>query len=168
MKKTIQEYTDYLFNCSFTDDSFDSENHEEHLDMSCELFEAYSWEDIYPVWIQQLHAKCPAPSDVINFVNLFFYYGAANRIIPNPVEFISYLYFMVDMDQYWDEAGDLFDGLTISVFSKNGLINMMEDPYYNPLKDERILTGVSEWKNGKVWQNEAPGNNARRNEEPER
>ena len=168
MKKSIQEYSDYLFKCSFTDDSFDPENHEEHLDMSWELFEGYSWEDIYPVWMQQLHTRCPAPSDVINFVNLYVYYGAADREIPNPVDFISYLYFMVDMDQYWDEAGDLFDGLTISVFSKNGLINMMEDPYYNPLKDERILTGVSEWKNGKVWQNEAPGNHARRNEEPER
>ena len=45
---------------------------------------------------------------------------------------------------------------------------MLEDPYYNPLKDERILIGVSNWKNGKVWQNEAAENYARRNEEPER
>ena len=53
--KTIEEYTDFLFNCTFTDDSFDPEDHEEHLEVSWELFKNYAWADIYPVWMQRLH-----------------------------------------------------------------------------------------------------------------
>ena len=144
--KTIDEYTNYLFNCCFTDDAFDPEDHEDHLKMSWELFDNYSWEDIYPVWVEYLHTKCDTPEDVINFVNLYIYYEGADQTVPNPIEFISYLYFKVDMDKYWDEAGDLFDGLAINILSKQGLVNTMENPYYNPLKDERILSGISAWK----------------------
>ena len=42
--KSIQEYTDYLLNCCFMDDSFDPEDHEDHLKASWELFENYSWD----------------------------------------------------------------------------------------------------------------------------
>ena len=146
MMKTIEEYTDFLFNCTFTDDSFDPEDHEEHLEASWELFKNYAWADIYPVWMQHLHSNCPTPSDVINFVNLYIYYEAADKPIPDPVEFISYLYFRVDMNEYWDEAGDMFDGLAISILSTAGLVDMMQDPYYTPLKDERILNGIANWK----------------------
>ncbi len=144
--KTIEEYSDYLLNCTFTDESFDPEGHTDHLEMSWELFDNYSWEDIYPVWIKHLHTNCKTPEDVINFANLYVYYEAADLPIDDPIGFISYLYYKVDMDKYWDEAGELFDGLTISVFSKKGLVDMMKDPYYSPLKDERILNAVSNWQ----------------------
>ena len=144
--KSIEEYTNYLFNCSFADDSFDPEDHEEHLKTSWELFENYSWEDIYPVWMQYLHSNCSTPEDVINFVNLYIYYEAADQPIKDPIGFISYLYYKVDMDKYWDDAGELFEGLAINILSKQGLVNMMEDPYYDPLKDKRILDAISNWK----------------------
>ncbi len=68
--KSIKEYTDYLLNCRITDDTFDPENHEDHLKASWELFENCPWEDIYPVWMRHLHGGCHTPADVINFVNL--------------------------------------------------------------------------------------------------
>lgn len=146
----IEEYTDYLLNCHFTDDSFDPEDHEDHLKASWELFEHYTWEDIYPVWIQHLHLKCPTPADVINFVNLYIYYEATDLKIPAPLDFVSYLYYRVDMNKYWDEAGELFEGLAISILSKHGLINMMKNPYYDPTKDERILNRIAALKNSKA------------------
>ena len=41
-------------------------------------------------------------------MNLYVYYDAASMKIPDPLDFISYLYYRVDMDEYWDEAGELF------------------------------------------------------------
>lgn len=146
--KTIKEYTDYLLNCRFTDDSFDPEDHEDHLKTSWELFENYQWEDIYPIWRQHLHTECTTPDDVINFVNLYIYYNAAELKIPDPLDFISYIYYRVDMDKYWDEAGELFEGLAINILSNHNLINMMQNPYYNPTKDERILVEIEKWKAG--------------------
>ncbi len=148
--KTIEEYTNYLLNCRFTDDNFDPEDHEDHLKASWELFENHSWEDIYPVWMRHLHTKCLTPADVINFVNFYIYYEAVDLKIPDPLDFISYLYYRVDMDKYWDEAGELFEGLAISILSKHGLINMMENPYYDPTKDERILSRIASLKNSKA------------------
>jgi len=144
--KTIQEYTDYLFHCNFTDESFDPEDHEDHLKASWELFDNYVWNEIYPVWTQYLHTHCATAEEVINFANLFVYYEAAEKPVPDSIEFISYLYYRVDMDKYWDEAGDLFDSIATSVLSKSGLISLMDDPYYSPLKDERILNGINMWK----------------------
>ena len=141
--KSIQEYTDYLLKCCFTDDSFDPEDHEDHLKASWELLENYSWEDIYPVWVRHLHENCPTSIDVINFVNLYVYYDAVGKKIPDPLDFISYLYYRVDMNLYWDEAGELFDGLAINILSNHDLTNMMEDPYYDPTKDERILSRIT-------------------------
>ena len=151
--KSIEEYTDYLFNCSFTDDSFDPENHEEHLRASWELFEHYAWKDIFPIWIKYLHSKCPTPEDVINFVNLYVYYEASDRPLDDPIEFIGYLYSKVDIDKYWDQAGELSEGLAINMLSRQWLINIMKDPYYVPLKDERILSAISKWKNNNAESN---------------
>jgi hypothetical protein len=145
--KSIQEYTDYLLNCCFTDDSFDPEGHEDHLKASWELFENYSWEYIYPVWMRYLHENCLTPTDVINFVNLYIYYDAASKKIPDPLDFISYLYYRVDMDLYWSEAGELFEGLAINILSNHGLTNMMEDPYYDPTKDARIQSRITALNN---------------------
>lgn len=58
--------------------------------------------------MHHLRAECATPADVINFVNLYVYYDAASMKIPDPLDFISYLYYRVDMDEYWDEAGELF------------------------------------------------------------
>ena len=144
--KTIEEYTNFLLNCCFTDDSFDPENHEDHLKTSWELFENYSWDKIYPVWMNHLYKNCTTPEDVINFVNLYIYYEATEQPINDPVRFIGYLYYKVDMDKYWDKAGELFDGFAISILSKNGLVNIKVDPYYNPLQDTRILKEINTFK----------------------
>lgn len=148
--RTIEEYSNYLLNCCFTDDSFDTEDHEDHLETSWELFESYRWDDIYPVWMHHLHAECSTPADVINFVNLYVYYDVASMKIPDPLDFISYLYYRVDMDEYWDEAGELFESLAINVLSNHGLVNMIKDPYYNPMKDERILSRMASLSNDEV------------------
>lgn len=92
----------------------------------------------------------PTPADVINFVNLYIYYEATDLKIPAPLDFVSYLYYRVDMNKYWDEAGELFEGLAISILSKHGLINMMKNPYYDPTKDERILNRIAALKNSKA------------------
>lgn len=54
------------------------------------------------------------------------------------------------MDQYSEDAGELFDGFAINVLSKNGLVDMKVDPYYSPLKDDRILSKIEELKKKKV------------------
>jgi hypothetical protein len=146
MKKSLEDYIYYLFSCNFKDENFDPEDKEEHLKESWNLSEDFSWSEIFPSLIKYLHEYCHTSEEVINFVNLYFYYGFGSNKIDDPISFISYLYYMVNIDQYWEEAGELFDSLSIQILTNNALIDIAENPYYSPLKDERILNGISCWK----------------------
>lgn len=66
------------------------------------------------------------------------------------LKILRYIYYGVSIRHYWDIASDLFDSLTISVLSADGLLNIMEEPYYNPLKDKRIQNGVTDRQCGKL------------------
>ena len=71
----------------------------------------------------------------------------ADEYNPDPYKFIGYLYARVNMDTYWEQAGDLFDSIAIDILSNQQLINLAEDPYYNPLKDKKV---IGEIKNGNL------------------
>ena len=140
--KTITEETNYLFNVDFLNDNFDAEGNEEHLDRAIQLIDTHPWNEIFNSWNNYLHNNCKTPEDVINFCNLFVYYGGTDQFIPRPYEFLGYIYYMVDTDKYWDEAGELIDGLSISVLEKAGEISSWNDPYYRSWKDPKILKEI--------------------------
>jgi hypothetical protein len=146
MINDIKNITKYLFNCDFFNDDFDPEGKEEHLDMAHELQEKYPWSDIIDEWHNYLYTNCRTAEDVINYANLFFYYEGADEYNPDPYKFIGYLYARVNMDTYWEQAGDLFDSIAIDILSNQQLINLAEDPYYNPLKDKNIIDEIARWK----------------------
>ena len=58
------------------------------------------------------------------------------------MKFIGYLYSRVDMDRYWDDAGELFERHAVSVLTKTGHLYMMETSCYDLLKDERVLDSI--------------------------
>lgn len=146
MIKNIKNITSYLFDCDFFSDDFDPEGKEDHLDKAQELQESFPWIDIINEWHNYLYSNCDTAESVINFANLFFYYEGADDYNPDPYKFIGYLYAKVDMDIYWEQAGDLFDSIAIDILSNQQLINISEDPYYNPLKDQNIINEIEKWK----------------------
>lgn len=145
MQESIKDITEYLYNCNFLDDNFDPENEEYHLDKANELCCTHQWNEIIEEWHKYLYEKCRTPEAVINFANLFYYYGGADRYNPEPYKFLGYLYKNVDMDVYWDNAGDLFDSIALNVLQNQGLIDIKNDPYYNPLEDKHILKEIDKW-----------------------
>jgi hypothetical protein len=146
MITSIYDTTLYLFSCNFFDDSFDPEGQEEHLDRAYELQKSYPWIDIITEWHNYLYNKCKTPEEVINFANLFFYYEGVSNYNPEPYKFLGYLYAKVDMDIYWDIAGDLFDSIAIDVLQNQCLIDLTENPYYNPLEDSNVIVEIDKWK----------------------
>ena len=146
MNEKIKAITAYLFNCNFLDDNFDPEDNEEHLLTAEKLQKDFLWKDIIVVWQEYLYTECTTANKVINFANLFFYYDGADNYVPEPYKFLGYLYAKVDMEHYWEQAGDLFDSISIDILSYQQLINLAEDPYYDPLKDPNILMEIENWK----------------------
>ena len=146
MNSSISEITSFLFNTDFFDDAFDPEDNEIHLDKAQELFESFPWNDIITEWHNYLFNNCHSPEDVINYANLFFYYGGSEEYNPEPYKFLGYLYSHVDMESYWEKAGDLFDSIAINILQNQQLIDLNEDPYYDPLKDPKIIKEIANWK----------------------
>ncbi len=146
-KNDIINTTNYLFHCDFFADDFDPEDNEEHLFAAYDLLKAHPWTDIYPVWNDYLHSNCKDAEAAINFANLYFYYGGTDEYIPDPYEFVGYLLYLIDLDKYWDVAGDMLDSLFNAVLSKSGKINLMSNPYYQAWKDPNVLAAVERYRN---------------------
>ncbi len=142
MEQTISSVTKYLFDCDFFADDFDPEGKEEHMEAAENLLKDYPWKDIYKEWSRYLHEECRTPEAVINFANLYMYYDGADNFIPDPGSFVGYLYYMVDMDKYWETAGETFDSLACEIMTKAGLVDLSKDPYYSPNDDSRILAEI--------------------------
>ncbi len=147
MNENIKTITNYLFNCNYFDEAFDPEGNEIHLDKAHELQENFSWKDIISEWHNYLYSNCHTAEEVINFANLYFYYEGADNYNPEPYRFLGYLYAHVDMNTYWDRAGDLFDSIAVRILNNQQLINIKDDPYYNPLKDDNIIREINKLKN---------------------
>lgn len=152
MKKTtkLAETTQYLFNCKFDDPDFDDESYE-HSDAAQVLIKEYGWPKVFDCWFTYLRENCPTEEDVINFANLFFYYGGTEHPIRDPYPFISYFYYRVDTKKYNDVATDIFDSIVIPLLSNIGEVNLENNPRYVPEKDQKILAAVEKWKNDGVY-----------------
>ena len=146
MEQTIKSISKYLLNCDFFSDDFDPEGKEEHLKAAEKFFADYPWNDIYKEWSRYLHEECKTPESVINFANLYMYYDGTSNFIPDPVAFVGYLYYKVDMDKYWDIAGETFDSLSCQIMTKAGLANLIQDPFYKPKDDPRVLAEIKKYK----------------------
>ena len=142
----ISSETEYLFGCNFFSKEFDPEGKEEHLDRANTLLEAYPWADIYDSWNTFLRTNCKTPEEVINFCNLFFYYGGTEQFIPEPYSFLGYIFSIVDWDEQWDKNGDFLDSFCISILEKAGELSLSKDPYYQPWNDPKIKNEVDRLK----------------------
>ncbi len=146
MNENINKITQYVFDCDFFSDDFDPEGNEAHLDKANELMESHSWNTIFPVWNNYLHTQCQNPEDVINFVNLYMYYGACEQCIPDPYDFVGYIFYKVDIRKYWDIAGDTIDSVANAVLQNSGKISLMKDPYYRAWEDPKVLEVIDNYR----------------------
>ena len=56
------------------------------------------------------------------------------------------IYYKVDMEKYWEEAGETFESLSISLLEECGKINLLKDPFYTPMNDLEILKHIEKWR----------------------
>ena len=139
-KLDLQETTAYIFSQDATRDYSD----EEILELEAlvdRLISEYSWPTVYEAWREYLHTKCTTDTDVINFAQNYFDY-AKDRHIPDPIQFIAYLYYRVDAHEN-ASAFDIFDSLAITILPNAGLVDMMNDSCYAAETDPRIQKEIA-------------------------
>ncbi len=147
--KDLKDYTNYLFNCQFNSADFDPEGKENHLDIAEEMKEKYSWKKIIVEWVAYLYEKCNTPQQVLNYCNLFIYYGGADNYVPDVYKFSGYLIYKTETLLADSDVFNLIDGLIISILEYQGLINLNDNPYYSIEKDEKIIFEKKKWEENK-------------------
>ena len=128
------------------DPDFDYSNEEldQFEELAEELINQYGWSTVYKEWSRFLHEECPTDKDVVWFA-LNFSSFAPDIALPDPLQFIAYLYYRVDTTKN-SRAFDIFDSLAITVLPNAGLVNMMEQPCYAAEADPRIQAEIANWK----------------------
>ena len=144
--KDLSKEANYLFNLNFYKDLTSDEIEDTYLDYVDTLLNNYNWFDIFNSWFDYLKTSCPNDDDVINWANLFLWYDGCEHPIPDPYEFLGYLFYRVDVSKNAD-AQHIFDSISISVLEKIGKVDIVSDTTYTPESDPEILKAVAKWKN---------------------
>lgn len=144
--KALLDKIDFLFGCDFFSDDFDPDGEEVHCDTNDELLESYDNKVILDCALEYFYERCKSVDEIINFCNLFFYYGYYEIDNPKALEFLGYIFAVINYDDYPDTY-EFLDGFACSVMEHNKLASLYDDPYYAPEKDERIKKAVEAWKN---------------------
>lgn len=147
--KDIKDYTNYLFSCQFDSTDFDPEGKENHLDIAEEVKGKFPWKKIIEEWVTYLYEKCNTSQQVLNYCNLFIYYGGADNYVPDVYKFSGYLLCKMEPLLADSNVFNLIDGLIISILEYQGLINLNDNPYYSIEKDENIIFEKKKWQENK-------------------
>lgn len=147
MLSNIDETTQYLFGRSYNDDITDDQE-DELLDLVDEQISNYGWKDTFDSWNKYLTGVCISPEAVINFANLFWWYGGQDHPIPNPYMFLGYFYYRINFKSDVYDKADVLDSITRNVLSKAGYreADLVNNPYYMPEKDPKIIEAVRQYE----------------------
>ena len=147
MFKNIDNQTQYLFDRSYSDNLTD-EQEDELLDQVEAQISEYGWNDTFDSWRKYLFDKCTTPESVINFANLFWWYGGQDHPISDPHKFLGYFYYRISFDSNTYDSSDILDSLTRSVLSKAGYreANLVHNPQYMPENDPKIIASAKEYE----------------------
>ncbi|MBR5667772.1 MAG: hypothetical protein IKW95_08805 [Lachnospiraceae bacterium] len=144
--RNLSETTEYLFNCNFFDEAFDPDGNETHQELAEEVLDNNLWQEVFTSWNNYLRSNCTTPETVINFCNLFVYYGGTENPIRNPYDFLGYIFAKVNLDKYWDVAGELLDGIAIAILRRSGEISLTKNPCYQSWKDPKLIKAAEKYK----------------------
>ena len=126
------------------DADYSGEELDHFNDLAENLIRQYTWSVVWQEWSDYLYNHCPSDEDVVRFAHNFFDY-ASDRPVPEPLRFIAYFYYRVDVTKNSD-AFDIFDSLSITVLPNRGLVNLMKEPNYAAESDPRIQAEIANWK----------------------
>ena len=145
--ETIKEITKKLFSVKYETDLEDDEVYDKYVDMASQLIEKNDWLDVYSCWYYYLINNCKTEEDILNFAHLFWYYEGYNQVIPNPIEFCSYFYANISLENQLENS-PVLDGIAWYALKNSDKYSNVE-PYFEnfePLRTPEIISGIKKWK----------------------
>jgi hypothetical protein len=143
--------TEYLFNRSWNEE-LSNEEEDVITDRAEQIISEYGWTDTFAAWNQYLKTNCTTPESVVNFANLFWWYGGQDHLIPDPYDFLGYLYYRVELEPEKYNGEDILDSIAITILPKAGYSNadLVLHPDYMPENDPELIASVERYRNEKI------------------
>ena len=141
-----------LKKAAFQTATHDAEYYYEHLEEYAEkVISEYDWRDTFAAWAQYLKTHCLTPESVINYANLFWWYGGQDHIIPDPYDCLGYLYYRVDLSPEKYGGADILDSIATTILPKAGYssADLVLHPDYMPENDPELIASVERYRNEK-------------------
>jgi len=139
--------TEYLFNRSYDEELTNAE--EDALEEYAEnVISEYDWRDTFSAWDQYLKTHCTTPESVINYANLFWWYGGQDHPIPEPHKFLGYFYYRINMETSKYDEMDILDSLSTTILKNAGFreADLVLNTQYMPENDPKIIAEVENYR----------------------
>ncbi len=149
MHKDIDEITKYLFDRAYSDNLTDDQE-DEILDQVDQQISDFGWKETYSSWMKYLVNTCDTSDSVINFANLFWWYGGQDHPITDPYRFLGYLFYRTGFNLENNSNANILDSLATYILPKAGYreADLVHNPYYTPENDPQIHEAVDSYKSG--------------------
>lgn len=131
----------FLFNRYWDEDL--TEEEEDAFDEEAEAaINTYGWNAVFEAANSYLRNNCKDPESVINFAHHYWIYGWHNNDIPNPYDFLSYFYHVLDFKTAEYDEMDILNSLATTILPRAGYSNadMFINPDYMPESDETMIS----------------------------
>lgn len=140
--------TEYLFDRSY-EEEMTIEEEDALTDRAEQLIEQYDWQDVFSAWSQYLYKNCTTPESVVNFANLFWWYGGHDHLIPDPYDFLGYMYYRVDLEPEKYDGDTILDSIATTILPRAGYseADLVLHTDYMPENDPKLIASVEAYRN---------------------
>lgn len=117
------------------------------------LITKYGWEEVFEHFFYYLKTECSTPESVANAMNIFSTYGWSKNPIPDPYDFLGYIYYRIELNpnEYDDyNAVTTFDSIAVDVLEKSGIKENLYIGDYVPEIDPEVIKAVEKWRSKDV------------------
>lgn len=136
---------------NYFDADSDSVSYEELLALekqTARLVDEYGWEAVRKSFFRYVQNECKNPDDI---ARVAFRYEGLNwnkKPIPDPYEFLSYLYYKAGFKKAPYDAARALDDLCITILPASGYpeANIYYHPYYAAEADPKMIAAVERWR----------------------
>ena len=116
------------------------------------LIDEYGWDVVRQAFLHYVQTECETSEDVARAAFHYEELGWNKKPVPDPYEFLGYLYYKAGFRKASHEAAHALDDLCITILPASGYpeANIYYHPYYAAETDPKMIAAVERWRQRKA------------------
>jgi len=153
MNIELETITNELFSrdaIEVIDDPTTDELYDSLKEKASTAIKKFGWDEVFDSWKQYMYSHCHSVNEALSFATWFYSYDGATHIIPNPYDFLAYLYDIFDLSPVKYDA-QIMDDVSYGLLEAAGIKkNLWSDDSYTTETDPELIKAVDELRRNKT------------------